>query len=253
MYNTQHSYLLESGMLHHYGYRRSSAKRPYKLATPMKMYNAEDVWAAAAAAFRFNGGLYYKEPQYKWDEAKQQSIVVYQPNKVVTVDALEGRIEITAQDRELGEEVRNFYRAKLFDVLADNASGYVQSAVNAAGLDEIGDNDRLNIAIISSLPASHVRDIKRETVSEIRERLSSAGHAGAIGDRVEGDFEIVDCGYSAKWNLYYVTAVREGKLFFFFLKQQIDSGKTYKIKGTIKALQDGSVTQLNRVKVLNVA
>jgi hypothetical protein len=166
-------------------------------------------------------------------------------------DALEGKIDSTPADSEQGIKVREHFRGKVMDILVGKANGFIQGAVNAANKEEFDERkDRSDMAIIASLFQSYERDMSREVVDDRRRELSVAGHVGKPGERMEGEFTILSISYSQKYNCYCVNAEGNGHAFFFFLQQAVEKGKSYKLKGTVKAHRDEGVTQLNRVKVL---
>lgn len=211
-------------------------------------YTSEQVWTAAAVAQRHNGE-YVKYDQMNFDVTPP--VIVKLNSKAIMRDVLEGKIDSTPADTEHGAKAREHFRGKVMDILVGKASGFIQSAVNAANKEEFDERkDRLDMAIIASLIQSYEFDMKREVVDDRRRELSVTGHVGKPGERIEGDFTVLSITYSHKYNCFCVNAESNNHAFFFFLQQKIEQGKNYKLKGTVKAHRDEGVTQLNRVKVL---
>jgi|LauGreDrversion4_2_1035121.scaffolds.fasta_scaffold39724_5 hypothetical protein len=211
-------------------------------------YTSEQVWTAAAVANRINGE-YVKYDQMNFDVTPP--VITKMNNKALVREVLEGKIDSTPADVEKGIKAREHFRGKVMDILVGKASGFIQSAVNAANKEEFDERkDRLDMAIIASLIQSYEFDMNREVVNDRRRELGATGHVGKPGERIEGDFTILSISYSQKYNCYCVNAEGNNHAFFFFLQQKVDQGKNYKLKGTVKAHRDEGVTQLNRVKVL---
>lgn len=211
-------------------------------------YTAEQVWTAAAVAQRINGE-YAKYDVMNYDVTPP--VVLKTNSKTIMKDVLEGRTVSTPEDVEMGQKIRAHFQNKVMDILVGKASSFVQGAVNAANKAEFDERkDRLDLAIIASLPQSYHRDVKREVVDDRRRELGTAGHTGTVGERYAGDFSVLSCSFSQKYNCYCINAESAGHAFFFFLHQRVDVGQTYKMRGTVKAHRDEGVTQLNRVKVL---
>ncbi len=211
-------------------------------------FTAEQVWTAGATAHRVNGGEYIKYDQMNYDVTPPT--VLKLNNKALMQKVLLGDVASTDADRELGSKVRAHFQGKVMDLLVGKASSFVQSAINAAGKEEFGPRDRLDMAIIASLFKSYDRDAKREEVDDRRRELSGSGHTGTVGEKIAGDFKVLSCSYSQKYACFCVNAESNEHAFFFFLHQKVDVGTVYKMRGTVKAHRDEGVTQLNRVKVL---
>ena len=211
-------------------------------------YTAEQVWTAAAVAQRHNGE-YLKYDVMDYDVTPPR--VIKLNSKSIMRSVLDGQIPATDSDREQGAKVRTHFQNKVVDMLVGKASPFIQSAINAANKEEFDERrDRLDLAIIASLPQSYERDVRREVVDDRRRELGTAGHVGTIGEKYQGEFKVLTCNFSHKYSCFCVTAESAGHAFFFFLHQKVDVGATYKMRGTVKAHRDEGVTQLNRVKVL---
>ena len=79
---------------------------------PQVGYSVSDVWAAACAAQRINGG-YFKEPSYEWDEAANTSRLTRRRNRDVMMEFLQNPHQLLVDDVEAGEQVREFLQKDL--------------------------------------------------------------------------------------------------------------------------------------------
>jgi hypothetical protein len=100
------------------------------------------------------------------------------------------------------------------------------------------------------LPSCWQRDRVREAARDQREQLAATSQlVGNVGDRISGEFQVIQCNWSQKWNSWSVTAQQDTNLFFFFLNQELKTGTTVRLTGTVKKHRDGNTTQLNRVRL----
>jgi hypothetical protein len=204
-------------------------------------YNTADVFAAAAAAHRVNGGyLKYSETN---DEAGTSKIA----NKVLIRQFLDGDFDIREQDREVGEKVMQHCRSLTFKLLTDKRlSDFEQNMLSIVEKETVGSN--FDIAIVSSLPAAYERTQIRNTV-EVRLRETECLD-GLVGDKVAISAEVVKCYFSDTWGTHFVTAITDdNKQVFFAYRNKLEIGSNFTAEGKIKAQRDNS-TQLNYVKMV---
>lgn len=213
---------------------------------PKISYSTADVFAAACAAQRINGE-YLKEDQNLYDADGYIIDTAKVANKKLTSQFLQGDFDITETDRENGEAVRQHCNSLTFKLLqGKNLSDFEQTMLRIADKEKI--ESFYDVAVISSLPASFERAKARvETDRRVRD---TNGFVSDVGGKVEVNVEIVKCVYSRfNWGVYFLTAITDdNKSVFFSYREQIEIGKSLKIKGTVKAHRDGS-SQLTRVKV----
>jgi hypothetical protein len=204
-------------------------------------YNTADVFAAAAAAHRVNGGyLKYSETN---DEAGTSKIA----NKILIRQFLDGNFDIREQDREVGEKVMQHCRSLTFKLLTDKRlSDFEQNMLSIVEKETVGSN--FDIAIVSSLPAAYERTQIRNTV-EVRLRETECLD-GLVGDKVAISAEVVKCYFSDTWGTHFVTAITEdNKQVFFAYRNKLEVGSNLTAEGKIKSQRDNS-TQLNYVKII---
>jgi hypothetical protein len=205
------------------------------------MFTADQVWGLAVAADRINGG-YLKEPVY----ARNLDVIEKQPNKVIVKDWLraENFSAATAADIEKGREIRHFFNGLLLKELSGKINDFERTALKIAQKDEFTGRDLLDFAVVSCLPAAMLREqSKKELASEIR---SSTQLNAAVGDKVQGEIEVVKSYYSKEYNKYRITA-RLGEAFVDFWFTTALEGRVG-IKGKVKTQRGDLTTQLNFVK-----
>jgi hypothetical protein len=202
--------------------------------------NADDVWAAACMAQRLNQG-YIKV---------SEDAPMGQTNRNLVTQYLADTSKITDEDREQGKEVRKFYQAYTFKILKGiKLSEFDNLAMLLSNRDTIDTN--YDVAVITSLPATYERGMKRQSVEE-RISFAKGGLIGRVTDKVSTSIEVLKSFYSQQWNTNYITVITsDDHVLFFAYKQPLEVGKMFDLYGTVKAHRD-NVTQLNRVKVITV-
>jgi hypothetical protein len=207
-------------------------------------FTADQVWGAAVAADRINGG-YIKEPVY----SRNLDVVEKQPNKVIVKGWLRENSfgSITEADYAAGREIRHYFNGLLLKELSGKINDFERQALKIAQKDEFTGRDMLDFAIISCLPAAMLRDqARKELDSDIR---SSTQLTAAVGDRVQGEVEVIKSFYSKDYNKYRITAkLGDSFVDFWFGK---DLKGTVGIKGKVKAQRGNNTTQLNFVKTIS--
>jgi hypothetical protein len=204
-------------------------------------YNTVDVFAAACAANRVNGGyLKYTETN---DEAGTSKIA----NKVLIRQFLDGTFDVRDSDREQGEKVMQHCRSLTFKLLTDKRlSDFEQNMLSIVEKETLDSN--YDIAIVSSLPNTYNRSEYRRAVdTRIRE---TEGVLGTVGERVQVTAEVVKSYFSDQWGTHFITAITDdNKQVFFAYKQSLTVGDNINIDGKVKAHRDNA-TQLNYVKMV---
>ena len=204
-------------------------------------YNTADVFAAAAAAHRVNGGY------LKYTETNDQAGTSKVANKILIRQFLDGDFDIREQDYEVGENVMQHCRSLTFKLLTDKRlSDFEQNMLSIVEKETLDSN--YDIAIVSSLPASYDRSQVRSTI-EVRLR-EAEGLVGQVGDKVTVSAEVVKCYFSDNWGTHFVTAITDdNKQVFFAYRNKLEAGSNFTAEGKIKSQRDNS-TQLNYVKMV---
>jgi hypothetical protein len=193
-------------------------------------------WAAAAAAYRINGGYIKASKPDKKD------------NKTLVREIIESDNSITDADLQHGQAVRDYIaKSATMATLRGTLDAWGQEMARVGQLDCIESTHDLNV--IASMPATYQRSLERDRVHE---RLSETNteYQAQLGDKIELAVVVVENKYSQKWATYYVTVVdTDNRAWYFAHRQSLKKGEQYTIRGTVKRLADRMV-QLNRVKLV---
>jgi len=208
------------------------------------MFTADQVWGLAVAADRINEG-YFKEPEFEPDS----NTLVRKANKTMVKDWLRENnfSAATAADIETGRSVRNYFNGFLLKEISGQINDFERQALKIAQKDEFTGRDMFDFAVVSCLPAAMLRDqAKKELTTEIR---FSTQLAAAVGDRVQGDIEVIKCYWNQNYGKWRVTA-RMGESFVDFWASEEFKGQVT-IKAKVKAQRGDNTTQLNYVKIVS--
>lgn len=210
-------------------------------------FTADQVWGLAVAADRINGG-YFKEDVYVMENQCQKRIT--QANKLLVKQWLrEGAItEATAEDTAKGKEIRNYFNGFLLKQISGKINEFEQTALRIAQMDEFSGRNLLEFAVISCLPSVMLRDQSRNDLA--REVRQSTQLTGDVGDKIQGEVEVVKCYYSKDYNKFRVTAKLVDSFVDFWYNSNLNVGDRVSIKAKIKSVRGDNTTQLNFVKVV---
>jgi len=203
--------------------------------------DADLAWSAACTAYRLNSG-YFKEPEVVGDQ------VVRHTNRDIVRQALANTAMITDADREQAQNCRRHMATSVtMQALRTELGEWARITARVCELDAITSN--YDLSIITAMPQSYAKTLKRESVDARLARCDEA-HVGQLKDKVELTVEILRNNYSAKYNTWFVSGItNDNQAVFFPYREQLKSDQTLKIRGTVKRLVDRA-TQLNRVKVM---
>ena len=123
---------------------------------------------------------------------------------------------------------------------------FEQQALRIAQMDEFTGRNMLEFAIVSCLPSVMIRDQSRNELA--REVRGSTQLQGAVGDKIQGEIEIVKSYYSQEYNKFRITAKLVDSFVDFWYNTNIDAGSRVSIKAKIKSVRGDNTTQLNFVK-----
>ena len=208
------------------------------------MFTADHVWALAVVADRINGG-YLKDSE--WLENAVPPCRGREANKLMVKQWLrEGANPTTEADIEQGREVRNYFNGFLLKQISGKINEFEQQALRIAQMDEFTGKHMLEFAIVSCLPSVMIRDQSRNELA--REVRASTQLQGAVGDKIQGEIEIVKCYYSKDYDKYRVTAKLVDSFVDFWYNSNLEAGQKLSIKAKIKSVRGDNTTQLNFVK-----
>jgi len=209
------------------------------------MFTADQVWGLAVAADRVNGG-YFKEDVYVMENKCQKRVT--QANKMMVKQWLrEGAFtEATEADIEQGREIRHYFNGFLLKELSGKINDFERQALRIAQIEEFTNKNLLEFAIVSCLPSTQRRDVdKNALAAEVR---NSTQLTGQVGDKIQGEIEIVKSYYSQEYNKFRITAKLVDSFVDFWYNTNMDTGSKVFIKAKIKSVRGDNTTQLNFVK-----
>ena len=211
------------------------------------MFTADQVWGLAVAADRVNGG-YFKEPVWSTPEDATPPKVIKDANKLLVKQWLRTNNFTAASeaDIEKGREIRNYFNGFLLKQISGKINEFEQQALRIAQMDEFTGRNMLEFAIVSCLPSVMIRDQSRNELA--REVRASTQLQGAVGDKIQGEIEIVKSYYSQEYNKFRITARLVDSFVDFWYNTNIDAGSRVSIKAKIKSVRGDNTTQLNFVK-----
>ena len=215
-----------------------------KRQRPTLNYTADLVWAAAATAYRVNGGY------LKYDKVDDQGCIMSYSNRELVrrylLDA--GEHYVTPADVEQGRKCRqDLVNAATMAALKNQATDWTLLSAQMASLDRVTTD--YEVSVITALPKSHAQNLTRETVNS-RLAYCETDPVGTDNQMVTVQGEVVRSNYSAKWNTFYVTMITDtNHQVFFAYREGLESGQLIKIRGRVKRHADRA-TQLSRVKLV---
>jgi hypothetical protein len=208
-------------------------------------FTAEQVWGAAVAADRINGG-YIKEDVWVFEGGCKKRL--NQANKAMVKSWLRDNdfVEVTAQDYQAGVECRNHFKSYLMRTLAGTINEFETQAMRLAAKDTFTSRDLFDFAVISCLPNSARMDQKNQAIK--REIWESTSIGGEVGSTIIGDITVLNNRWNSQYGKYRITARMNDSVVDFWNDKAFTEGETVHIKARIKCHRDNNTTQLNYVK-----
>ena len=212
-----------------------------KRQRPTLDLTADQVWAAACAAYRVNGG-YFKQPQ-----VTDQGVITRPTNRELVRQYLAESSSVTADDLEQGRKCRqDLLKQATMSALRNRATEWDLLTAEMASLDTITTDYQLSV--ITAMPKSHSQNLARETV-DTRLAYCDSDPVGRVDERVEITGEVVRSNYSNQYNTHYVTVITDAnRQVFFAYRERMEPGANIRICGRVKRHADRA-TQLSRVKI----
>ena len=209
------------------------------------MFTAEQVWGLAVAADRINGG-YIKEDE--WLPNAVPPCRGREANKKMVKDWLRTGAfsEATAEDIAEGQRVRHYFNGFLLREISGKLNDFDRQALKIAQMDEFTSRNMLEFAIIACLPSAMRRDQAKQDVT--REIRLSTQLAGEVGDKVQGEIEVLQCSHSPAYNKFRIRAKMVDSFVDFWYNTSMEAGTKISIRARIKAQRGDNTTQLNFVK-----
>ena len=214
-------------------------------------YSVSDVWAAACAADRVNGG-YCKEPVMVYNESTQTNTVIKRRNRDIMFEFLANPDRLTVDDVVRGEQCRNFLQNDLtFRTLKNKTTDFDNAVRKVLAVSEHFDSyqNKYELAIVACLPASVVRSEQRQNTDQ-RMKFATGGLIGQVGQKAMLNIEVVSANYSQQYNIFWIRGITDqDQPVMFSSREKFDAGSHLTVQGKVKAHRD-NLTQLNYVKVL---
>lgn len=224
-------------------------RRTYARPASIK-YSVSDVWAAACAAQRINGG-YHKADVYDPNRPLSAGPTVRR-NRDVMMEFLANPHQLLVEDVEAGERVRRYLQNDLtFRAVKGRLTEFDSAVSRCVAVQEHFDTNqhKYELAVVASLPASAARGEQRQNTDQ-RMKFAAGGLIGQPGDKISTNVEVVSCNYSKEYNIFWVRGITDqDQPVMFSLKEKFDAGTWLTVQGKVKAHRD-NLTQLNYVKVL---
>jgi len=215
-----------------------------KRQRPTLNYTADQVWAAACAAYRINRG-YLKHP-----EVTAEGKIVRPTNReLVRLYLADDKGQfVTAADTKQGTKCRqDLLKQATMSALRNRATEWDLLTAEMASLGTITSD--YEVSVITALPKSHAQNLTRESV-DTRLAYCDNTPVGRIDERVEVVGQVVRSNYSNQYNTHYVTVITDvNRQVFFAYRERIEPGANIRICGRVKR-HAGPATQLSRVKIL---
>lgn len=208
-------------------------------------FTAEQVWGAAMAAHRINGG-YVKESE--WDYEQSPAVIKREANKLMIKRWIKANdlSQVNAADIEKGQEVRQHFNSYMFLAIAGKLNDFQTQAYKIAQMVEFTAKNGLELAVASCLPMIYERDrARKEFMEQLRD---STQLTGSVGDKVEGEIVVLDTRFNVNFNKWKISAKMVDSYIDFWYNTNIAKGTVMRIKGKIKAVRGDNTTQLNYVK-----
>jgi len=202
---------------------------------------ADQVWAAASAAYRVNGG-YFKQPQ-----VTDQGVITRPTNRELVRQYLAEPGTVTTDDVEQGRRCRqDLLKQATMAALKNQATEWTLLTAEMAILDTISTD--YQVSVITAMPKSHSQNLARETVDS-RLAYCDSDPVGRVDERVEVIGQVVRSNYSNQYNTHYVTVITDvNRQVFFAYRERLEPGANIRICGRVKRHADRA-TQLSRVKI----
>ena len=211
----------------------------------MDNFTADQVWGAAAAAHRINGG-YVKMDQRSADGL----IVLKEANKAMVKRWLrEGQFpEVTEADVEAGRQARAHFKSYTFLAIAGRLNEFQTTALKIAAKEAFTNRDLYDFSVVSCLPSVAERDQQQTQLK--KDIYASEQLTAGEGDQITGEISVIRSRYSAEYDRYRIDAQMGESFVDFWFSKDYAPGTLLRIRAKIKKHRENKTTQLNYVKVV---
>lgn len=138
---------------------------------------------------------------------------------------------ITQEDKDLAEDIRQYYRRLAFNVIGDNNDSYESSVYAYLNSEEM---EISNVGFIAYLPEKYRKELSLTHINKALKNVDNE-YLGKIGEELfDLDSEIIDIVKSKNYEAYNVHALIENKLCTWMTKANLQLGPAVIIKAKIK-------------------
>ena len=206
-------------------------------------YPAQQVWAAACAAFRINGA--YR----KYPEIVDGKIVAPANRELVKLYlAIDNCEFVTDADRQQAVVCQQALKNSVtMQALKGELDEWSLLVARMTALEDVTTD--YEISVITALPKNYHQIVDRE---HINSRLAHCDNAavGRVNEVVTLTGEIVRVNYSNRFNTFYTTVITDANQeVFFAYRERLATTRKIRFCGRIKR-HAGRATQLSRVKLV---
>lgn len=206
-------------------------------------YPAEQVWAAACAAFRINGA-YRKYPDI------QDGKIVAPANRdlVKLYLGIDNCEFITEADRAQAAVCQQTLKNSVtMQALRGELDEWSLLVARMTALEDVTTD--YEISVITALPKNYHQIVDRENINS---RLAHCDNTlvGRVSEVVTLEGEIVRVNYSNRFNTFYTTVITNANQeVFFAYRERLATARRIRFCGRVKR-HAGRATQLSRVKLI---
>lgn len=224
-------------------------------------YPVQQVLELACAAQRYNNDYYKANETMYSDDGK---VMGYKySNKMLMLFTLDtGRrqgdpaylppiLQVTEEDKMKTEDIRNYYRRLMFNIMAQPDNNFLQEIHSLLNKEIMNEN---KVGFIACLPSTYLRDKKRNEVNKILRDCENA-YLGNKDDKITDlPITVIECSRSQNYDAYNVLAIANNKIISWFAKYPVKEGDANILSAKIKStgshwLSKKHETRLNYVKV----
>lgn len=206
-------------------------------------YPAEQVWAAACAAFRINGA--YR----KYPDIQDGKIVAPANRELVKLYlAMDDCEFVTDADRAQAAVCQQTLKNSVtLQALKGELDEWSLLVARMTALEDVTTD--YEISVITALPKNYYQIIERENINS-RLAHCDTTTVGRVNEVVTVEGEIVRVNYSNRFNTFYTTVITDtNQEVFFAYRERLATTRQIRICGRIKR-HAGRATQLSRVKLV---
>jgi hypothetical protein len=224
-------------------------------------YPVQQVLELACAAQRYNND-YYKDNETVYSDDGKVMGYKYS-NKMLMLFTLDTSrrqsdpaylppiLQVTEEDKMKTDDIRNYYRRLMFNIMAQPDNNFLQEIHNLLNKEIMNES---KVGFIACLPSTYARDKNRNVVNKILRECDNS-YLGITDQKVTDlSATVIECTRSKNYDAYNVLAVVDNKIVTWFTKFPVKEGATTILSAKVKAtgqhwLSKKHETRLNYVKV----